>query len=133
MRANLVHIGFTGARVGMTTDQRKLVIQILGLYNPFNLHHGDCIGADAEAHIIVRSQFKDSKITIHPPKVDKYRAFCKGDITYDPQDFTVRDRAIVNDTSTLIGTPKSLEQSRRGTWYTIRHAKRIKKPIIVIV
>ena len=131
--ANLIHIGFTGARVGMTTDQRKLVIQTLKSFNSFTLHHGDCIGADAEAHIIVRSQFKDSEIIVHPPKVDKYRAFCEGDIIHKPQDFTVRDRDIVKDTTILIGTPKSLDQGKSGTWYTIRYAKRIKKPVIVIL
>lgn len=130
---NSVHIGFTGARVGMTTDQRKIVIQILKLYTPFTLHHGDCVGSDAEAHIIVRSKFKDSEIVVHPPKVDRYRAFCEGDIIHEPKDFIVRNRDIVNDTTILIGTPKSLEQNRSGTWFTIRFAKRIKKPVIVIL
>lgn len=133
MRTNLLHIGFTGARVGMTTDQRKIVIQILKSYDPFILHHGDCIGADAEVHVIVCTQFKDSGIVIHPPKVDRYRAFCKCDTYHKPKDFTVRDRDIVNDTVILIGTPKSFDQNRSGTWYTIRYAKRMKKPVIIII
>lgn len=117
----------------MSSTQRKFIIQILNLYEPFKIHHGDCIGADSELHVIVRSQFKDSQIIVHPPKVDRYRSFCEGDIIHKPKDFTVRDRDVVMESVILIGVPKSLEQNRSGTWYTIRYAKRMNKPVIVIV
>lgn len=42
-------LGFTGTRQGMTDYQQAQVRRFLVAYQCTILHHGDCIGADAQA------------------------------------------------------------------------------------
>ena len=44
-------VGFTGTQSGMT-DKQKKELKTLLLAVATELHHGDCIGADREAHDI---------------------------------------------------------------------------------
>jgi len=48
----LLHIGFTGARQGMTEGQKSALRDLLASHSGVVLHHGDAVGADAEAHDI---------------------------------------------------------------------------------
>ena len=62
------HIGFTGTQQGMTLRQKQQLNEILrDLYDKGNrwFHHGDCIGADAEAHDIATAI--GYHILVHPP------------------------------------------------------------------
>ena len=43
-------IGFTGTQKGMTHHQLIKLLDELCSYSNIELHHGDCIGADAQAH-----------------------------------------------------------------------------------
>lgn len=121
-------LGFTGSREGMSQHQKEqFVLEILRL-NPTEFHHGDCVGADAEAHAIVREFLPNTKIVIHPPASNSARAFCKGDEYKDPMAYIPRDRQIVINTEYLIGTPKSdKEVIRSGTWTTIRYARKLQR------
>ena len=126
-------IGFTGSREGMSQKQKEqFVLEMLKL-EPTEFHHGDCEGADAEAHDIVREFFPAAKIVVHPPLNSSKRAFKDGDETREPDDYLPRDERIVNETSFLFGAPKSnIELKRSGTWYTIRYARRKDKKYIVL-
>jgi len=131
-------VGFTGTQQGMTDAQHERLMHILedldelGKNGIIEFHHGDCVGADAEAHDI--ALHLGIAIIRHPPDKDDKRAFCKdssGD--KEPAPYLVRNRDIVNVTQILFATPKTVaEVLRSGTWFTIRYAKSRKKPVWVI-
>jgi hypothetical protein len=117
-------IGFTGTRRGMTQVQRRIVEDLLLLWLPVQVHHGDCVGADAEFHRMVRQLVPDARIIIHPPHNPQYRAFCEGDEYQPERPYLKRNKEIVNASQLLLATPgESAEQWRSGTWSTIRHAR----------
>jgi len=122
-------VGFTGTREGMSAQQKEaFALEIMRL-NPVEFHHGDCVGADAEAHDIVRALCPDTIIVVHPPLSDKQRAFRTGNIMRELMAYTPRDKNIVNQTDYLIATPKQdKEIVRSGTWMTVRYARKQSKP-----
>ena len=129
-------IGFTGTQIGMSDKQKEqFVLDLLDL-NPTECHHGDCIGADAEAHDIVRAFFPDCLIILHPPKVTSKRAYKKADASYPPEEYLDRNHKIVEKSEVLFGTPKNdTEELRSGTRATIRYGRKLEKlgKIAVIV
>ncbi len=72
-------IGFTGTRHGATILQLDFLGTLLGAPDVKELHHGDCVGADAQAHDAVMHAAKLglAQIYIHPPVDETHRAFCK--------------------------------------------------------
>lgn len=129
-----MNIGFTGTQIGLTAAQGRTLFSILqGLRDDLGyreFHHGDCIGADEQAHHIARNL--GLKIVIHPPLYGKKRAYCKGDFCHEPMEYLERNQEIVNESNILVATPKEdTEQLRSGTWSTVRRAK--KKGIHVII
>ena len=130
------HIGFTGTREGMSEHQKETLRQILTAAtldgDAVVLHHGDCKGADADAHEIALAV--GCGVVIHPPVKRIMRAYCQGAYhTLPPEDYLERDRCIVDCTIGLIGAPKSDKEERRsGTWYTIRYARKINKRVILL-
>lgn len=135
-------VGFTGTKQGMTVVQEDSVGHLVDSFTDewFGLdrifgHHGDCIGADAQFHDILLRCWPDrSYIVIHPPKNDKYRAFCHHfNEIREPKDYGVRDKDIVKETDVLIATPRGFgEELRSGTWMTIRIARKLNKDIYII-
>ena len=118
-------IGFTGTRQGMSQHQKEqFVIKLFDL-DLTEFHHGDCKGADAEAHDIVREFFPNVKIVIHPPEKTYTQAFKQGDFSHPVKPYIMRDRDIVRDSDYLIGAPLDKEVLRSGTWTTIRYARKI--------
>jgi hypothetical protein len=118
-------IGFTGSREGMSQHQKEQFVLLLQDFPMTEFHHGDCEGADAEAHDIVREFFPDVWIVVHPPLSDYRRAFKEGDEIRERDDYLPRDERIVNETEYLFGAPLSdIEDKRSGSWYTIRYARR---------
>jgi hypothetical protein len=128
-----VRIGFTGTQEGMSQHQKEqFVLKMLEL-QPTEFHHGDCIGADAEAHDIVREFFPNVKIVVYPPISTKKRAFKQGDEFKEPESYITRDYKIVDAVEHLIGTPKTnVEVIRSGTWTTIRYARKTNKPHTIL-
>lgn len=129
-------IGFTGTRNGMTTEQLaalEFYMEGTGVRDYF--HHGDCLGADAQAHdIAIRLGLP---VTLYPPADDSLRAFCKGAThTHKPSPYLTRNHAIVLACGILIACPAGPEpRSRRagGTWYTIRDARdTVRRPFTII-
>jgi len=129
-------VGFTGTQRGMTEKQKmEFARLILDLYPyPSEFHHGDCIGADAEAHKIIETlSFGNIEIQVHPSTNEAKRAFCVAFVIYKPQDYLSRNHGIVDATDLLIACPKgNKEQIRSGTWATVRYARRKKKQLRII-
>lgn len=125
--------GFTGTRHGMTEPQKSAMRQFLrgGLGE---LHHGDCIGADSQAHDIADEC--GYAIIIHPPKDYKLRAWRKVllHMMRPENSHFARNRCIVDETVALIATPfDAEEQPKGGTWYTIRYARKRNKTVVLIL
>jgi hypothetical protein len=121
------HLGFTGTRRGMTTEQIEAVTKLVGAWDV--VHHGDCLGADAQCHTIARSAAK--RIIVHPPSDDRLRAHCAGDVICPPKPYFARNRDIVNESDLLIATPAEFVP-KGGTWYTLNYARSVGKPTILI-
>lgn len=127
-------IGFTGTRVGMSGFQ-EIVLRDFLINEADELHHGDCIGADAEADAIARQL--NIPIIIHPPIDPRKRANCyqPGDRIWAEQDYLTRNRDIVDNTDELIAAPRDHEHEElhSGTWSTIRYAQRRGKKVTILV
>lgn len=122
-------IGFTGTQLGCSEEQFFSFRCFIEDLKPTEFHHGDCIGADSQAHRVVReisSPLFRINIIIHPPLNPDKRALCESDERRTPKDYLVRNRDIVNETDLLIACPKEANEIiRSGTWSTIRYAKKM--------
>jgi hypothetical protein len=138
----VIHVGFTGTRHGMSEAQASRVKELvanLARIDSLTCHHGDCIGADSMFHDIAR--FHDARVTIHPGQSsnheahrDKLRAFRHGDITHAPLGHFARNRVIVTEADVMIGTPLEMtHQDRGGTWFTIDYAKKVGRPLAIVL
>lgn len=126
-------VGFTGTRKGMSSRQKEELFDLLQSGTIF--HHGDCVGADAEAHATARAL--GCPVVVHPPTDPKARAFCNGDdvTILDPLPYLARNREIVKSVELLIAAPKEDPEHpclRSGTWATIRAAQRLGVPVIIL-
>lgn len=127
-------LGFTGTQAGMTKKQSKAFAAFVIELDPTHFHHGDCIGADAESHYLVREHAPKCKITIHPPIYDSKRAFCDGDFILQPKDYLPRNRDIVKAADRMVATPQTEQEIlRSGTWSTIRASHKAGIDIILIL
>lgn len=124
-----MHIGFTGTRNGMTEEQKKTVSYLLQTIDGEVFHHGDCIGADAEAHDLAKKA--GYEVVIHPPLKQEFRAFCDGTVLME-KNYLDRNKDIADDAEVLIATPSTFQEERRsGTWSTVRYGAKNKKVLIV--
>jgi len=126
----------------MTESQRREFVKTTRRVQPREFHHGDCVGADEEAHAIIWAMVQDEGldclIVIHPPTDEKFRAFCG--VVRDPhveirapKPYLERNHDIVDETEVLIATPGThQEMTRSGTWATIRYARKRYHPIGLI-
>lgn len=127
-------VGFTGTQNGMTDHQKEEFRRLILRLNPIEFHHGDCIGADADAHIMVMLLFDlDCPIIIHPPSNPSKRANLSGGVLLPEKPYLARNRDIVDSSEILVATPATTEeQVRSGTWSTIRYAQRTGKKVHTI-
>ena len=127
-----MHVGFTGTQSGMSQKQLQQLRDLLSKYdNSDEFHHGDCIGADSEAHDVARGFSVCS--CVYPPSNCKKRAYKKGQYTYTPKDYISRNHNIVNAVQLLIAAPRRNEEElRSGTWATIRYARKVNVPVIIM-
>lgn len=125
-------LGFTGTQSGMNVMQMERFLVAVPMLTEF--HHGDCIGADAQAANLVQQHFPNVTIIGHPPINPCKRAFFESDISWEPKDYLVRNHEIVDEADLMIATPyEENEQRRSGTWATVRYARKIGKPIWIIL
>lgn len=125
-------IGFSGTSNGATQQQRTTLRYLFNELQISVLHHGDCIGADCQAHRIARQLF--ARIVIHPPINDTKQARLPADETLPAAPYLVRNRAIVDASQGVITCPVgTVEQFRgSGTWHIIRYARKTKKRLWII-
>lgn len=129
-----VVLGFTGTQKGMNNSQKRRFRVIVQTFKPTEFRHGDCIGADKDAHDIVRIVAPDCKIVIHPPTIDAKRAYCKGDTILPAKPYLNRNRDIVKASNIMVATPgEDTEQLRSGTWATIRAARSAKRRTTILL
>lgn len=135
--AKALRIGFTGTQVGMRVRQLRSVGQAILChclieYLPVEFHHGDCIGADEQAHMLARALW--FKVFVHPPEDRSKRAYCtvsQPDRIAIPKPYLLRNKDIVDQTEVLIAAPKGEEEQRSGTWATIRYARKLNRPTYI--
>lgn len=123
--------GFTGTQEGMTERQQKTLILLLKDMKNHVFHHGDCVGADEQAHFI--AERCGLYIWIHPPINNNKRAFCESDTILPAKEYIDRNHDIVDACDILIAAPKTLSEGlRSGTWATIRYARKNSIPCIIL-
>ena len=142
----MIKVGFTGTREGMTPKQCMKMHEMLGVLSNkgeelLEFHHGDCLGADKDAHVEAILSEVVYKIVLHPPSNDRLRALCNVNIATPlrvlvtvekPRPYLLRNQDIVDSSDVLIAAPKEKEEVlRSGTWATIRRAR--EKPGMQIV
>lgn len=128
-------IGFTGTRSGMSKNQAKEIIEFFQLHDNIDIvHHGVCIGADADFHNIVRNIAPHINIMGHPGRskhaIDGHRperANVFPDVSLKEKEYLERNREIVKSCDMLLACPYNLN-GQGGTWYTINYARKIGKP-----
>lgn len=134
-----IHIGVSGTRHGMTEAQRFRVAYVLDSEildaskhgHGIHVHHGDCVGADAEFHAIARE--RQLWVVGHPPDLPGMRANCEFNERRDPGPYRARNQDIVDECALLIAAPARVTPGdRSGTWQTIRMAVKKGKPVIVV-
>lgn len=125
-------MGVTGTRQGANSEQLRTFRSILTLIRPLDFHHGDCIGADVQCAALARD-LCGASIIGHPPSDPKNRAFFDNDFTYDTKPYLTRDMDIVSESDLMIALPQqNLEVIRSGTWATVRMARSLEKPLLII-
>lgn len=125
--------GFTGTQQGMTEAQKSTLRNYL-TGSSGELHHGDCIGADSEAHDIAAEC--GYSIVLHPPTNYSKRAWREvpSHMIRREKPYLARNQDIVHDTISLIATPaEAEEQLRSGTWSTVRFARKQGKAVVLIL
>ena len=125
-------IGFTGTQDGMTYRQQCAFGVEIETFSPERFRHGLCIGADEQAHWITRTFAPKAIIYGHPPTNTSKMARCPVDVMNDPAEYLARNRHIVDLSDMLIAGPKGPEETRSGTWSTVRYARKLGRPIKII-
>ena len=137
-----LHIGFSGTRHGMTLPQRRAVYRVFRWYRDnrraITVHHGSCVGADAEAHDIARMLLL--AVTLHPGMEadgsQPLTASCAllrgwGERSWAPQPYLLRNQVIAACAGVLIAAPHG-ELPSHGTNHAISCAVKLERPVIVV-
>jgi hypothetical protein len=132
--AQLTNVGITASRDGLSTQQCDVLDTLLKRlresFGALLFHHGCCVGGDE-----IGAQFAKKLgylVVGHPPDKDKLRSRVECDYLMSPLPYLKRDTRIVEWSDFMIGLPKIPECDRSGTWFTIREARRLKRPLVVI-
>ena len=131
-----MNIGFTGTRKGMTEYQKDVLDKMFWVWSrlepqEIKFHHGGCVGADEQAHYLATKYGMTS--VCHWPTDRKFVAPITPHEHRDPKPYLDRNHDIVDETDYLIACPKSeVEIRRSGTWATVRYARKIGRPLLLI-
>ena len=101
-------VGFTGTQTGLSDPQIDLIVEVLAALEELTkMHHGDCIGADAQFYTIVRTLRPNATIIGHLPEDESKRAFCDNDVELTPRPYLERNKNIVAEADVMIACQKS--------------------------
>lgn len=116
----------------MTPAQQAGLRKLAGELSLVELTHGDCVGADAQAHQIAIEL--GIALRIRPCTLHAQRAYCVGgEQVALPQPPLARNRRIVDDGELLVACPGMMQEQRRsGVWATIRYASKIGRAVFLI-
>ncbi len=128
----MIHVGFTGTRFGLSEFQERSLWSLLHALPEFIGHHGDCVGADATFGDLAHQLDRD--ITVHPPMVATFRANCRAETILHRLPYLERNAAIVTECDVMVACPETdIEQAGGGTWSTIRLARKVGKPLAIVM
>ena len=126
-------VAFTGTRRGLTRRQRdslQVLLELLLDEGHTLFVHGDCIGADTEAHRLANSL--GFRIHIRPSTAAT-RAFNSGKVLLPAKSPLERNIDIVEEGDILVACPRhDKEITRSGTWHAVRSARKCQKRIIIV-
>lgn len=121
----------------MTLAQMDGVADLLNAWKrpEMDFHHGDCVGADAQAHDLAGRV--NAKRIVHPPVDNTHRAWVSFyDEIREPKSHFARNRDIVDETDVLIAAPPYMDDitkdTRGGTAYTVNYARKRGKPVYIV-
>lgn len=128
-------VGITATRKGLSGAQDVQARAALVTMGVLRLHHGDCAGGDEAMHVAARKF--GIAVEIHPPNNPVLRAHCKalpGEKVWPEKPYTDRNRDIVDAVAFLLAMPENElgEYRRSGTWSTVRYARRVGRPGIIV-
>ena len=128
-----VPAAFTGTRDGMTPEQERIVRDLMRTRVSV-LHNGSARGADAQAAVMCFDL--GIYVIAHPATGVRAsdRVEIESDESRDPKLPLDRNRDMVDEAELVIATPKGFVEEARGsgTWATIRHAQKTRKPLIIV-
>lgn len=141
-----LHIGITGTQRGMLPGQHDAIREILQSYlsDPDGrvviLHHGCCTGVDSQVHRVAYTLDPKAlvlKTVLHPPDNTSKMAVDLDPVsvlvTHPPYPYLQRNRHIVAAVDVLIAIPaEDDELVRSGTWSTVRYARKIDCPVVLL-
>jgi hypothetical protein len=137
-----MNVGFTGTRRRPTDFQERRLLELLFYLVDKEkadvLHHGDCVGSDALAHLLaVRAGFRH--IVIHPPTITMHRAYADrlatpplGTTVETVKPYLTRNHDIVDASQVMIAVPRGDELPRSGTWATVRYARQRETDLYIL-
>ena len=134
-------VGFTGTSKGASpwqVEQLEERLKELKEDGFDEFHHGLCIGADEQAAKVAKKL--GFRVVAHPgfskkhPDSLLYRSeFTENDEVREAKPHIDRDHDIVDETEYLLAMPLTYaEQTRSGTWTTVRYARTKNRPMDVI-
>lgn len=130
-------VGFTGTREGCTAAQRMSFLHWLQKQpggGVDELHHGCCVGADADAVGIADFMPRALAIIGHPPCVKSMvsaKAVEQSTTVLPAKPYLQRNHDIVDATDVLLACPQGPEEQRSGTWATIRYARKAGRNVVI--
>lgn len=147
-----MNLAVTATQGGFTPEQFQAAYSYLEwtFEDISAFHHGGCIGGDDRLQWMI-AQLKEelsAGLRSHPggvcsPRVimhrgstpDKWALGCddNADEIREPRDNIERNHIMVDETDQLLACPSGKnEVTRSGTWATMRYARRMKKPVVII-